>query len=327
MSISSLSAMSVSDACQAWLESRRFHIAPRTFVDYTNYIRTFKTFFKDLLITDLDGDNLRAYQHWRMQSAGPETVNKELCPLLATRKRIQRPISDYQRLKQSKDYESPGRALSPSEESIWATTCRAAADHKGWGTAALCALLSLRTGMGPGEILNLKLRDVTIDGPEPMVEIPRRGAKRVRRERPVDLVGEALWAAEKLVKLAESRGSVLPDHFLVPKRNRDNSYDPTKHANSFRESFEKLKDIAGLKFRFYDHRHSAISKALRNPKVSPQMAREQFGHVDNKMFQRYYHGNSENRRVMAAALDAQAAEKRPVQKERRGRGKYMESQG
>lgn len=318
--------MSVRDACESWLESRRFHVAPRTFYDYQHYIKTFSPFFSGLLITDIDGDTLRKYQHDRRQKVGPGLVNKELGVIIQTRKRIQRPIVDYQPLQLPKDYETPGRALEASEEEIWARTCRAAAEHKTWGTAALCSLLSLRTGLGPGEILSLKLKDVTLSGPEPMLEIPRRGAKRVRRERAVGLVGEALWCAEKLVKLAGARGALEPDHFLIPRRNRDNSYDPTQPAKGFRESFEKLRDIAGIKFRFYDHRHTAVSKGLRNPKVTLPMAKDHFGWISTKMIEKYYHGNSENRRVMAAALDAQEQFKKPVQKASRTSPKAMKAQ-
>jgi integrase len=67
-------------------------------------------------------------------------------------------------------------------------------------------------------------------------------------------------------------------------------------------------------------RHHAMSKALRNPRVSLAMAREQFGHVDNKMQRRYYHGNLENLIAVARALD----EKKPVQKEGQLRGSRLE---
>lgn len=325
MSIAALTNLPVRDACEAWLESRRFHIAPRTFYDYQHYIKTFSPDFTGLLITDVDGDTLRAYQQKRRKQVGPGLINKELGVIIQVRKRIQKPITDYQPLQMPKDYETPGRALSASEEEIWAATCRAAADHKSWATAALVSLLSLRTGCGPGEILSLKLQDIAVDGPEPMIEVPRRGAKRVRRERAVGLLGEGLWAARKLIKLANQRGSVEPGHFLIPARNRDNSWDPTRPAKGFRESFEKLKDAARIKFRFYDHRHTAVSKGLRNPKASVQMNVDHFGWISPKMIQKYYHGNSDNRRVMAAALDAQEQQKKPVQKDRRTSQKAMKT--
>src|SRR6185437_3570224 len=145
MSIAALSQAPFREACLDWLESRKYHIAPRTYCDYSNYIKTLSAHFGAVRLPDINGDMLRAYQHERMKRAGPGTINKELGIIIQICKRINRPVEDYQPLQMPKDYESPGRALTPSEEAVWERVCRAAAGHHSWDVAALCSLLSMKT--------------------------------------------------------------------------------------------------------------------------------------------------------------------------------------
>jgi integrase len=117
-----------------------------------------------------------------------------------------------------KDYESPGRALTTAEEAKLERVFKAAADHPLWKTAALLSLLSMKCGAGPGEMLSLSLKDVGLDPPH--ISIPRRGAKRVSRERYLELNGTAAWALDRLIRRAiEECKCTLPDHFLIPRRN------------------------------------------------------------------------------------------------------------
>ncbi len=310
MSIAALTQLPFVDACENWLESRRYHISPRTFQDYGHYIGTLEPYFKHLKLPDITGDDLRMYQHDRRKKAGPGLINKELGIIIQARKRINHPIEDYQPMQMPKDYESPGRALNPSEEAALERACKTFAKHETWDVAALCLLLAMRTGMTRCEILSLKLKDINLGGDPSELTIPRRGAKRVSRERTLALLGDAEWAVMRLIeRCREKCGGGLPDHFLVPAMNRDHSYDPTRPATTYREGVSHLLEVAGIKCRPNDMRHHAMSKALRNPKVTIPMAREQFGHVDGKMQRRYYHGNLENLIAVARALD----EKRPVQ--------------
>jgi integrase len=310
MSIATLSSMSVTDACENWLESRRHHISPRTFQDYSYYIKTIAPFFQGLLVKDIDGDTLRRYQHDRSQFAGPETINKELGVIIQVRKRINRPIEDYQRLQQKKDYETVGRALTPSEETVFERVCISAADHRKWDVAALCSLLSMKTGMGPGEILSLKIKDVMLGSPSYVI-VPRRGAKRIRRERTVVLVDHAEWAAQKLIERAREKcGSFLPDHYLIPYMRKDRSFDATRPARGYRSGMEHLLSLCETQFRRYDLRHHAISKALGNPKVSITSAELHFGHITQRMKNRYYHGDLDTLKVVAEAIAAKREEKK-----------------
>src|SRR5579872_1047260 len=158
MSVLSLTSMLFESAAKAWLETRRHHLAPRTFKDYENYIKTLSAFFGEMRLPEIDGDQIRAYQRTRRVRAGAGLINKECGVLTMMRERVGMPLLDYQRLKEPKDWETPGRRLTHEEETRLEKTFRAAADVPKWAVAALTSLLSMKSGCGPGEIRSLRLK-------------------------------------------------------------------------------------------------------------------------------------------------------------------------
>jgi integrase len=311
-----LGSMLFPEAAKAWLLTRRDHIAPRTYLDYGRHIETVSRCFRNVRLDEITGNMLRDYQRRRRQTAGPAMINKELGVVCMIRDRIGLPLTDYQRMPMPKDYESPGRALTDSEEAKLERVFKAAADHPLWKTAALLSLLSMKCGAGPGEMLSLSLKDVGLDPPH--ISIPRRGAKRISRERYLELNGTAAWALERLMRRAiDECKCTLPEHYLVPRRNRDHSYDPTRAAKDYRSGLQELLAIAEVKVRRYDFRHHAVSVALSNPNVPLEAARAYFGWMSPKMIGRYYHVNQAAMRVVAAALEGKAPEPAKQPKPRR----------
>jgi integrase len=309
VSTSEITRLPFSQAATAWLESRRYHLAPRTFIDYGRYIAKLSLFFKEMRVPEITSDQLRAYQHARRAEVCPSVVNKEIGLIVMMRLRMGFPLTDYQRLPPPKDYEPPGRALEEVEEDTLLRVCREASDHPTWDIAALATLLSMFSGLGPGEILSLKLKHVRLYPAQ--ITVPRAGAKRLKRERSITLNEEAASALEKLIDRAHKKCLCAdPEHYLIPRRNRDHSYDPTRPAQGWRSSLDHLLGIADIKIRRYDFRHHAISKALRNPDVSPEGAKAYFGWVSPRMFQRYGHMNRKTLDVVAAAM---STPKKPVQ--------------
>jgi integrase len=300
-----LGSMLFPQAAKAWLLTRRDHIAPRTYLDYGRHIDTISRSFRNVTLGEITGDMLRDYQRRRRQTAGPGMVNKECGIVCMIRGRIGQPLT-----------ESPGRALTTAEETKLERVFKAAADHPQWKTAALLSLLSMKCGAGPGEMLSLSLKDVGLDPPH--ISIPRRGAKRISRERYLELNGTAAWALERLIKRAvDECKCTLPEHYLIPRRNRDHSYDPTRPAQGYRAGLMELLAIAEVKVRRYDFRHHAVSRALSNPLVPLEAAKSYFGWMSPKMVQRYYHANQAAMRVVAAALDEKPPEPTKQPKSRR----------
>jgi len=80
-------------------------------------------------------------------------------------------------------------------------------------------------------------------------------------------------ALERLIKRAiEECKCTLPEHYLIPRRNRDHSYDPTRAAQGYIGGLRELLAIAEVKVRSYDFRHHAVSRALSNPQVPLEAA-------------------------------------------------------
>lgn len=294
------------EAATAWLQTRRLHIAPRTFLDYSNYIKTLSIFFAEMRPQEITPDMVRAYQQQRRLYAGPGSINKECGILIQVRARMGMPIADYQPLRVPKDWESPGKRLTDIEEARLERVLRAGADHPLWDVAALASLLSMKCGAGPGEVLSLRLKDCRLQPAE--ITIPPGGAKNVRRERLITLNDGAGWALERLIARAHTKcGCFAPEHQLIPFRRRDHSYDPTRPATGYREGLRQLLGIADVRMRRYDFRHHAISRALDNPKVSIEGAKAYFGWISPRMIRKYYHGNVATLRVVAAAMDRKPA--------------------
>ncbi len=250
---------------------------------------------------------MRAYQRMRRSSAGPGIINKECAVVRQIRDRIALPLTDYQPMPRPKDWESPGRALTPAEETKLEQIFKAAAEHPTWKTAALASLLSMKCGAGPGEIQSLRLKDVCVDPPQ--IVIPRAGAKRERRERLGTLNETAAWALQRLVLRARKEcGCSAPEHYLIPRRNRDHSYDPTRASQGWRSGLDHLLGLAEIEIRPYDFRHHAVSRSLGDPRVPLEAAKAYYGWISPKMIARYYHADLTALKIVAAAVDRARAE-------------------
>ena len=309
MRISALTQAGFSEAATVWLETRRGYISPRTFIDYGYYIKQLSIFFQEMKLLEINGDLVRAYQRARRETAGPGLINKECGVIIQMRKRVGIPLVDYQPLQMPKDYDSPGKVFSESEEETVEKICKIIADHPNWKVAALACILSMKTGLGPGELLSLRLKDIAFE-PEVCITVPRRGAKRIRRERTIAIGETASWALEQLVTRAMHEcGATDGEHFLFPFHNNNHTYDPSKPGRGYRAGMKRVVELTGIKFRRYDLRHHAASRALANPTVSLQAAIRHFGWIGPKMIGRYYHESLKESRIIADALEVKKSVK------------------
>lgn len=272
----------------AWLETRRPFIAASTIRDYTFYIATIAKFFGNVPLEKLaNPDRIRAYQLERSKTCAACTVNKEISVIQQLLKRIRRwnEVSPYyDPLPLSR--ESPGRAMTSEEER---RLFEAGSINPNWVVAHRLAIPSANTAVGPAELTGLHLRDVFVDNPDTSRIYIREHAKNKNRVREVPLNADALAAVKALLEIGKSRGADLAEHYLVPFRNDDNTYDPTKHGKWPRGAWREMCAAAGIRLRPYDLRHHGLTKlAEKNPEqvvlkiaghFSPQMLRRIYAHV------------------------------------------------
>jgi len=74
---------------------------------------------------------------------------------------------------------------------------------------------------------------------------------------------------------------------------------PSSYATGFKNARRK----AGLGFRFYDARHTFVTRLAENAAVSEETIRQLAGHVNPKMLSRYAHIRAQARRDAIATLE------------------------
>jgi integrase len=287
---SELAHLLFKEAADAWLDTRKLYLAERTFGDYQQHIKTLSSFFGEMKLSEIDSEQIRAYQKMRAARVGANRINQECGVIQQLLKRIGRWQDvgfDYQPL--PVPTKSPGRALSDQE---YDRLFRIAQSRPQWEMAYLFAAISVNTTAGPKEVWTLRMQDVNFN--ENVICIQPEGAKNIHRIRVIPLNPVARAAVERVLELAKQRGARNADHYLFPFRVRGNGrwgiYDPTRHCTTCNGAWRKLVVAAGLKgLRPYDMRHTAITLILENPDTSEEVAKSIAGHISDKILKTYSH--------------------------------------
>lgn len=301
MRIAALTQCPFLEAAEAWLESRKPFLSPKSHHEYTLNIKTLAKYFGELKLPEITSDEIRAYQRMRMQTVGASTINHECSVIQQMLKRIGRWPEvglDYQPLPLPK--EKRGRALSDEE---FDRLFRAAQSSPNWYTTFLFAVISVNTTAGPKEIATLRLKDITLSDELQEIRVQPEGAKNKHRIRRIPLNDAARPAVEAALKRAKMEGSVAPDNYLFPFRIKRNCYDPTRHQTTFRTAWREIRTAANLHgLRMYDLRHHAITSLLEDPNVSMETAEAIAGHIPGEMKKRYSHIHMKAKQQAVMAL-------------------------
>lgn len=296
-------------AAPLWL-STRTKIAPKTRWCYEKcYFVALLAELGELPLRQIHIGHLVEYRKKRQETAGPSTINHEISALQQILKKAGLWEANfkpwYEPLPLPKT--GPGRALEPDQERrLW----EAAKSRGRWRVAYCCSLITANTTAGPGEVRNLRLKDVHLDANPPAIYV-REGAKNQYRERTLPLNENALWAVKQLLELAKAKGATGPDHYLLPRRGKSGQPpDPTRPMGSWKKAWYSLTQAAGLKgLRRYDLRHHAISKLLERSDVSDETVRALAGHVSHKMMEHYSHIRLERKTAAVNTLSRPDASK------------------
>jgi len=324
-----LARLPFSQACEKFLEERRYGLARLSIRTEQERSRNPKAYFGKRLVNTIDSEDLREYILWRKQQkplrgGSPEvsnrTVNMEVAFIRRLLKRAGRLrlLGDLPKfLRENHDV---GRALSPEERARLMKTATLRAE---WQLARLAIILSENTTMRSCEIKGLQWRDINLIDHELTVSISKTEAGRFRL---IPLNAAAYAAILELRDRAKLwfDSEPLPDWYVFPRGpgqgpkvgNNKASVkpDPTRPLASWRSAWRAIRATAAkgdpqkaippmpsLKnLRFHDLRHDAVSQ-LAEGQASDMTIMSIAGHVSKKMLEHYSHIRTEAKR---RALDA-----------------------
>jgi hypothetical protein len=86
----------------------------------------------------------------------------------------------------------------------------------------------------------------------------------------------------------------------------DVKLDRPMSPSSYRTAFETARKRSGVRCRFYDARHTFITRLAENPAISEETIRQLAGHVSPRMMSRYAHIRTKARREAIATLEVDA---------------------
>ena len=102
---------------------------------------------------------------------------------------------------------------------------------------------------------------------------------------------------------------VFPFHRVAIAGNRriphvyDVDLDRPMSPSNYKTAFETAREKAGLTLRFYDARHTFVTRLAENPAISEETIRQLAGHVSPRMLAQYAHIRVLARRAAIASLE------------------------
>ncbi len=90
---------------------------------------------------------------------------------------------------------------------------------------------------------------------------------------------------------------------------------------------QNARRVADVDCRFYDARHTFVTRLAENPSVSFETIRQLAGHVNDRMLARYAHIRVQARREAIATLERSTETNRPFEGEKGRAQNWAQSSG
>ncbi len=263
--------------------------------------------FGRLLANEVTAQHISRYQAARLKAGvAPKTINLEI----ATLRQILRaegfwaPLQGKVKMLRTRD--EVGRALTPDEIS----RIEAAALQTRSRSLPVALTLYRFTGMRLSELRLMQWHQVDLLSGHLIVG---RGKTKAGEGRKIPLASKALR------ELLEWRGKfpgANPAHYVFPSErygldgengHKDGDvtvYDinPGKPIGSWKTAWTRCREIAGVKCRTHDFRHSFVSRLAESPDVSDATMMALTGHVSKRMLEHYTHSRVEAKRKAVELL-------------------------
>ncbi len=299
-------------AATQWLDSKMaLTLLGRRY--YEQYVAKLKRHFGNRLVSDITAEDIADLQRKRLaEKLSGRQINCEVATLRCVLRHFGLWAGIAHRVKMLKERTDTGRALSPGDE-------RKLLDAIAQSPSAALYpffVLSLDAGLRPAETRALKRRDLNLVWRDGVIEagevIVGRSKTEAGSGRCIPLTQRACGA---LTLWLSRIGEAGPDAFVFPFHHvglAGNGRKPhlwgidfnqPMSVYSYKTAFNTARKAAKVDCRFYDARHSFITRLAENPTISEETIRQLAGHVSPRMLARYAHIRAQARRDAIATLE------------------------
>jgi integrase len=292
-------------------------------VYYEQYSRKLVGEFGTRLISDIGIAEISQLQTKRLnEGLSGRSVNCEIATLRQILKHYGCWTAIAGRVRFLWERTDSGRALSLEEEDKLPQAISRSA------SAALYPffLLSLDAGLRPSESRALRRKDLTLRWEDGGIAEGEIVVSRSKTEggtgRVVPLTNrarQALSAWLLRIPSADLDSYVFPFHRIGLAGNDrkawlwDVKLDQPMGQWSNKSAFDTAQRHSGVACRFYDARHTFVTRLAENPSVSIETIRQLAGHVNDRMLARYAHIRAQARREAIATLERRPAAASPFE--------------
>jgi integrase len=250
-------------AAEEYLKMKEAHWESKTHQIAENSLAHLLPVFGKRLLVDIEAHNIRAYQGVRLaEGAAPRTVNIEQTLLRAIMRRFGAWARIQHEVSMLPEQGDIGRKISAEEETLLLREC---SNSRSRGLFSFVTL-AIETGARKNVIRTLQWKwinladaciqfgkDKTPSGTGRIIPLNRRAIETLK-----------LWA--------QRFPNREPEHYVFPAERYGASgdvfeakayaTDPTKPVGNIKEAWECAKEPAGVKCRFHDLKHTAVSRML-----------------------------------------------------------------
>ena len=310
--------MLLARAAENYLLEREAHWSAKTREMHGNSLAHLKPHFAKLLVQDVKPEHISHYQRLRRkEGASPKSVNLEvelLRLILKKHKRWAAIADEVMMLRTPKDV---GRELSDDESHRLLTAIQASVSRSLYPAF----IVSMHTGLRNKELRLLRWRQVNlIDG---SITVGKSKTE----------AGEGRWvplsetALEALKSWRAKFPNAQPEHYVFPSESyglmgKEGVFGgkvapyqtfPDRPIGSWKSAWKSAKKAAGVKCRWHDMRHTAVSRVAAGGATDGTL-QDIFGWMSPEMIRRYSHIRIEAKRQAVAVLDGPKNRKRSPQK-------------
>jgi integrase len=299
-------------ATEQWLESKTA-LTPLGRAYYEQYVGKLAREFGGRLISDIDATDIASLQRKRQgEGLSGRQVNCEVATLRAILKHYGAWAGIAHRVKMMRERRDTGRALSLEDE-------RKLIDAVGQSTSPALYpffILTLDAGLRPSENRALRHRDFELIWRNGVIAQGQVVVVRSKTEagtgRVIPLTRRAAAALTLWMNRfpeAKMDSYLFPFHHVGFAGNDRKPHlwgidlDRPMGTHSYKRAYDTARTKAGVEHRFYDARHTFITRLAENPAVSEETIRQLAGHVSPRMLARYAHIRAQARRDAIATLE------------------------